>query len=407
MQKSIPNTKVRGSTYYACVRVPKDVKHIIGKSVFERSLDTSDYMVAKRRAPALVASWWDDIDTARRILRASNTSELSHLSDLYKVYQAEAHKHPEGSPQRDAIDFATQDVIEEKAGRDLDHRAWDIVTGRIKPLSLYIDQYLDDLKPSVAAKTYEQEKQKLELMSEAFSDVEDLTKQAVRAWLVDQPFMASTKKVYLAVLIRMLRHHDIPCEPLRNLKIRAEKTETTRAARAFNLERVEDGGLASGELLDVIGYLRGLKNPAAYQAALIALYTGMRTAEVVELKKNDIDFNAMTIHVRGTKTDAADRTIPLHPLLAEELQGGLVKIQLHNINERIREARKALKLDNSVQFYSFRKSFRTALDYVSTPLHIANDLMGHAQSDLGLRVYSQADRIDQMRGYMTKLNFAI
>ena len=403
MQKSIPNTKVRGSTYYAYVRIPKDVKKLIGSSVFEKSLGTSDYKTAKRKAAALVAQWWDDIDTARRIAKASDTASLSHLSDLYKVYQAEASKHPESSPQRDAIDFATQEVIEEAAAAPLDHRAWDIVTGRTKPLNLYIDQYLADLEPSVTARTYGQEKERLLRISESFPDVEDLTKQAVRTWLSDQPFMASTKKIYLAVLIRMLRFHDIPCEPLRNLKIKTEKTETAKAARAFNLERGTGDSLTSSELVAALDFLKGSKG--VYQAALISLHTGMRTAEVTSLKPEDIDLDALTITVRGTKTKAATRTVPIHPALAESLSEGLIEVKTNVINRRMRSLRDKLGLGDSVMFYSFRKTFRTSLDYLETPLHICNDAMGHAQSDLGLRVYSQADRVEQLRKYVNRLHF--
>lgn len=45
---------------------------------------------------------------------------------------------------------------------------------------------------------------------------------------------------------------------------------------------------------------------------LILLYTGMRITELLELKTEDIDLKEGVIYVHGTKTDDADRTVPIH-----------------------------------------------------------------------------------------------
>jgi integrase len=51
---------------------------------------------------------------------------------------------------------------------------------------------------------------------------------------------------------------------------------------------------------------------------MIALHTGMRRGEILNLKREDIDFHRSEIHVTKTKTDK-DRNIPMTPTLAREL----------------------------------------------------------------------------------------
>jgi integrase len=54
--------------------------------------------------------------------------------------------------------------------------------------------------------------------------------------------------------------------------------------------------------------------------AQACFYGGLRISEALSLRWNDIDFDAGTINVRGTKTAASVATIPLHAKLAEALR---------------------------------------------------------------------------------------
>lgn len=52
------------------------------------------------------------------------------------------------------------------------------------------------------------------------------------------------------------------------------------------------------------------KDCEAKDAILILLHTGMRVGEFLEVRPSDIVDNV--IHIRGTKTDNADRFVPIH-----------------------------------------------------------------------------------------------
>lgn len=53
-------------------------------------------------------------------------------------------------------------------------------------------------------------------------------------------------------------------------------------------------------------------DPLAYTVILL-LYTGLRINELLRLKTADIDMKQKIINLRGTKTDAAERIVPIHP----------------------------------------------------------------------------------------------
>lgn len=53
---------------------------------------------------------------------------------------------------------------------------------------------------------------------------------------------------------------------------------------------------------------------------VIMLYTGARIGELLKIKCNDVDITARTIHVAGTKTNAADRIVPIHKELLPYLE---------------------------------------------------------------------------------------
>lgn len=68
-------------------------------------------------------------------------------------------------------------------------------------------------------------------------------------------------------------------------------------------------------------------------SVVILLYTGMRISELLNLKCEDIDLEARTIYVHGTKTDSAERIVPIHKNLIPYLKNRMGKTYLfENVN---------------------------------------------------------------------------
>ncbi len=60
-------------------------------------------------------------------------------------------------------------------------------------------------------------------------------------------------------------------------------------------------------------------------SVIIQLYTGTRISELLDLKRGDIDLAARTIDLRGTKTKAAKRIVPIHKDLVPYLEARLAE----------------------------------------------------------------------------------
>jgi integrase len=78
---------------------------------------------------------------------------------------------------------------------------------------------------------------------------------------------------------------------------------------------------AAGELDEAQRSTPRLDNRVAPRRAFLAVLTfaGLRIGEALALKWSDLDLANGTLRVRGTKTDAADRTVYLLPVLSDEL----------------------------------------------------------------------------------------
>ena len=61
----MPNLVKRKGVYYAEVRVPPDVRNIIGKAVFRRSTGCRDKRNAELEAAPWVSEWWKLIKASR------------------------------------------------------------------------------------------------------------------------------------------------------------------------------------------------------------------------------------------------------------------------------------------------------------------------------------------------------
>lgn len=60
-------------------------------------------------------------------------------------------------------------------------------------------------------------------------------------------------------------------------------------------------------------------------SVIFQLYTGVRIKELLEIKSEDVDIKSRTIKVHGTKTDAADRIVPIHKDLVPYIKTRLLE----------------------------------------------------------------------------------
>jgi integrase len=154
----------------------------------------------------------------------------------------------------------------------------------------------------------------------------------------------------------------------------------------------------------------------------LMLYAGLRPGEASIVQGRDIQANIGVLHVRGTKTDAADRYVPISDKLMPYIEGlGQDEYAVKSVNGEptnadsrrhlwnifLRELNVAagspvgrpnkhtpwdVPLENRMADdlvpYLLRHTFCTDLEAAGVPLNVARDLMGHSSVEITSRIYT-------------------
>lgn len=126
----------------------------------------------------------------------------------------------------------------------------------------------------------------------------------------------------------------------------------------------------------------------------ILLYTGMRINELLSLKCEDVNLEERMIHVRGTKTENADRLVPIHkeliPVLEKCMNGVYLitnsrgeKMSYHNYSS-VHYKRLAEELGITQTPHATRHTFISRMDScgVTSESVVLKRIVGHANSSV-------------------------
>lgn len=186
-------------------------------------------------------------------------------------------------------------------------------------------------------------------------------------------------------------------------------------------------------------YQKGLcKSGSDFWAPLIALFTGARMAEILQLHIADVRqeqniwvFDINTDDEKQVKTDASQRLVPIHSQL---IKLGL----LDYVNDRGKHSHRLfpeeerseqgkfraysgrfnnwrtklgiIKADKTKKdFHSFRHTVRTKLTDASVAENLIDDIVGHKSSgaSIGKRVYTHTQLVPQKKEAIEKLSYDI
>lgn len=232
-------------------------------------------------------------------------------------------------------------------------------------------------------------------------NVEDIKPSDVKRWLYNiDDVGGKSKRIYLGVLSGILQEalfdDVINKNPVRNVRLPKYDTEIIKPFTADEVHQIMS--------------LAENNNYRFYLA--IAFYTGMRSGEIIALKKSDINFDKNTITVQRTrsrygestpKTKYSIRDIPIIELLMPYIT------ELYNLHEHeylfVTQYDKPYKTTNVFQEqfwkpalkeldieyrrpYNARHTYATNMLYnnLVTPVQLAQ-LLGHANTQMVFDVY--------------------
>lgn len=147
------------------------------------------------------------------------------------------------------------------------------------------------------------------------------------------------------------------------------------------------------------------------------LYCGLRTHEARNLLWKDVDFENEVIHVHGTKTQNAERIVPiprhLLPFLYERKGSPFDHVCLSDKQQAERAWRTIKRymniemgckvyrnklippypLQEPCRLYDLRHTYCTNLEKQQVPISIASRLMGHANISITANIYTHANDV--------------
>ena len=149
----------------------------------------------------------------------------------------------------------------------------------------------------------------------------------------------------------------------------------------------------------------------------IMYYCGLRPSEVARVEGRDVDVDKRLLHVRGTKTKAADRYVPIPDELIDDLKGyDLFEPILHNaygehctkrvirrmwdgIKDHMADEMGASRDDSGriiginpvapdLKLYCLRHDYATRLQDAGVPINVARYLLGHSDISTTSKIYT-------------------
>lgn len=156
---------------------------------------------------------------------------------------------------------------------------------------------------------------------------DEVTVQHVRS-LIDKltakKHSGSSVRGCLAALSAAFRHAERDLGAVRRNPVR----DLDRDDRPSGKRQSEPRYLSVAEIESLLAEMTDESRPIA--ASLF--YGALRVSEALALAWGDVDFDAATLVVRGTKTDASAATIPLLPPLANELRAHRARQTKHGLS---------------------------------------------------------------------------
>ena len=385
--------KPKNQRYYiAIVDIPKDVRAVIGKTQFKRSLRTENRAEALRKSIPIVDAWQRAIEAAR----GANNDSLEELQRLVVDIRSDLKTADRASKENlEHALIAIEQELAEMANATTPE-AYAKVTMRAVMLPELLEQQITetDLTPKSL-------KDKRRWISEfervVNKPIQQISKRDVIGFVEhlqqDNKHPTTIKKAlsYLSSVFRFATDKlivDTP-NPFTDVKVASPKVRKSDLRQPFSVKDIHrlHSAIVDRDDTDLL------------TSFMIAAHTGMRIAEVVSLTSEDIVDGFF--HVRGTKTYSSERVIPIAPVLLPLVSNPDFKIDASAdaIGKRFSRLKSALGYDDRFVFHSLRHSFATWLQTTGTSEHTAASILGHSTTGFSMSfgLYSSGASIEQKR----------
>ena len=443
--------KLSGSPYYSAVLdVPKDVRGVIGRTSFRKSLKTSDKRKALALAHPIVADWKEQITDARLpapksihvklqiiqedidnistkmkdpLLSDSEYQKLDNLADVTK--DAALDLLVESKGMKNAEELSKPDEAEVI-------KSLKIVTGQNVLFVKYLEQHLQELQ--LDQKTIDAKRRQILRYSKEIPILSDSTRSSVRAYT---RHLSKNENLKNKTIHRDLSNLSVYWEYLRDeLQVLAPEADNPFKGQA--LPKEDSKALLINSRLafsinDIAKLDEAIKgnntHPEDYEIFLIAIYTGARREEIGQLKLKDIHVNntkeVISMEIEAAKTKASNRIVPIHPNLASMISKKIEHLndddayifktlrknkyckRTDALGKRFGRLKEALGFGERYVFHSIRKTVTTLLEQAGVAEGITADIVGHEKQTMTYGLYSGGTSMEQKTDAINRIDYGI
>ena len=410
----------RYNTYFAVLYVPKDIEHIIGKAKFSKSTGTDNKKLAETIAQVYVMGWKAEIESARM---KSDEPLINSAREIRKLLKS--------SPAHLIQDAIDEEVAKLNASKKPIHaEVYErIAKGKNKytsELALTWRKHEDDR--GLAKKTIDQMFSDVELVTKQFPTANMMTIESVELWIkhIAKKGNLSASSVNRIIgsgknFFKYLQFiKEVPSSEL-NPFIVPNEFRISNKPNSKSVNKTQSWlPFTSQEIVDL--YKLAVKdNQSLADLILIAMHTGARIEEICSLLCKDIDLENECITIVDSKTEAGERTIPIHSFIKPRIKKlvlnakddyllpNLTKNKYGDRSNAIgkRFGRLKTKKDFSSRyvFHSIRKTFTTMLENAGVGENLAADIVGHEKPRITYGLYSGGASLETMKDAIQKISY--
>lgn len=416
------NIELINSTYYASMHVPSDVKHIIGKSRFRKTLKTGDKRVAEQRARRIIAEWWDQI-TLARTKTGLKLDDVTREALIWKDDIASTTTDLDKEIIESVLDDQAEDLIK-RFGKDKALDYYNIALGRATPIAPLISEWKLFIENRINSKTVTLYLSDVTRFAKKFNTFEKVNKRGVREWLWSlrapngEPLTDSTQGRILNGLSSFWRwcqtiKYCVPedaVNPFLNIPL-------SRSAEAIKIQPYE-----AKELMQIASKAKEKEDTELYNLIMFASYTGARIEELCSIKVEHVMDDCSYFKILESKTDSSTRDVPIHsklkPLIKKmcanpDENGYLIKSTAENqhgsrsapLGKRFGRLKTAMGYTKSHNFHSIRHTMATLLENAGVPENVSSDILGHKKKTITYGVYSGGASMKLKKQSIEKIKF--
>ncbi len=419
--------ELRHKTYYAILVVPKDVRHLIKKTKFFKSTQTSNLKEAELRAATWVFKWKQAIEKERALIHEDfDDPNITSAMQLNQILRASSEK------------FSVEEVIDEEAYRlkeiigESDAEDFSrIAKGERRYLkSVVADWEKNEQLARLEQKTIDQMKKDINLITDHCKTADYFNSKNIENLL---NFLGNSKGKSASSIKRITnagrnffrylqKIGEITLDSPNPFKVPDDFRKSTKPNSRARFKAEPWVQFKPEQVVFLFRIAMSKEDTPLANLIVIAAYTGARIEEICSLQRKHIDLINLSISIIGAKTEAGNRTIPIHSaiqplvekLLEQSTDDYLISKLTKNkygdrsnaIGKRFGRLKSAENFGKSHVFHSIRKTFVTMLENAGVSENVTADIVGHEKPRITYGLYSGGTAPSLMRESIEKISYS-